>query len=239
MIQPAQPTPPLDTTDLGLAQRVARGDVGAFEPIMRRHNRMLFRVARAIVHDDAEAEDCLQSAYLLAFRAMGNFAGDSKLSTWLARIVVNEAIGRARRIARRGIVVPIENPADEDSPHITLAAETPGPEEQTMASEMRSLIEQRIDALPDVFRAVFVLRAVEELSVDETAQLLGIPESTVRTRFFRARALLRESLARQVDRSINDAFSFDGARCDRIVAAVMSIVTPGAATAAMDRGPIT
>ena len=214
-----------DETDLGLARRVAAGETAAFEPIMRRHNRMLFRAARAILHDDAEAEDCLQSAYLLAFRAMGKFVGDSKLSTWLARIVINEAIGRSRQIARRGVVVPMENPADDEAPHLELVSGSAGPEDESMRNEMRRLIEQRIDALPDPFRAVFVLRAVEEMSVEETAQVLGIPEATVRTRFFRARGLMREALARQVDLSMNDAFAFDGARCDRIVAAVMQRLT--------------
>lgn len=214
-----------DETDLGLARRVAAGETAAFEPIMRRHNRMLFRAARAILHDDTEAEDCLQSAYLLAFRSMGMFAGDSKLSTWLARIVINEAIGRSRRIARRGVVAPIENPADDDAHGLELVSGAAGPEEESMRNEMRRLIEQRIDALPDPFRAVFVLRGVQEMSVEETAQVLGIPEATVRTRFFRARGLMREALARQVDLSVNDAFAFDGARCDRIVAAVMQRLT--------------
>jgi RNA polymerase sigma-70 factor, ECF subfamily len=218
----------LEETDLGLAQRVAAGEVGAFERVMRKHNRMLFRAARAILHDDTEAEDCLQSAYLLAYRAMGSFAGQSKLSTWLARIVINEAIGRSRRIARQGVVVAIDsNAADPDSPVLALVSDSAGPEEETMRSEMRRLIEKRIDALPEAFRVVFVMRAVEEMTVEETATLLAIPEATVRSRFFRARGLLREALARDIDLSVNDAFAFDGARCDRIVAAVLNRITQG------------
>src|SRR5690606_27516492 len=112
-------------------------------------------------------EDCVQSAYLSAYRALGAFAGDSRLSTWLARIVINEAIARSRRIARRGVVVPIGNPSDEGSPLHALASEAAGPEEDAMRSEMRRLVERRIDALPESFRAVFVLRALEELSVEE------------------------------------------------------------------------
>lgn len=216
----AIPAPP-DETDLGLAQRVAAGEAGAFERIMRKNNRMLFRAARAILHDDTEAEDCLQQAYLLAYRAMGKFSGQSRLSTWLARIVINEAIARSRAIARRGAMVPIDGADGPDTPHLQLASGTAGPEEETMRAEMRKLIEQRIDALPEPFRVVFVLRGVEEMSVEETATVLGIPEATVRSRFFRARGLLRESLAREVDLSVNDAFAFDGARCDRMVAAVM------------------
>lgn len=210
-----------DDTDLGLARRAAAGEAGAFERIMRRNNRLLFRTARAILHDDAEAEDCVQAAYLLAYRALSAFAGDAKLSTWLARIVVNEAIGRARRIARRGRVVAIDHPAGEASPVHALVSPEAGPEEQAMRSELRRLIERRIDALPDAFRAVFVLRGVEELTVEETAALLDIPEATVRSRFFRARGLLREALAREMDATLEDAFAFDGARCDRLVAAVL------------------
>ncbi len=214
-------TAPPDETDLGLAQRAAAGEAGAFERIMRKNNRMLFRAARAILHDDTEAEDCLQTAYLLAYRAMGKFNGQSRLSTWLARIVINEAIGRSRAIARRGSMVPIDGADGSETPHLQLASDTAGPEEEAMRAEMRRLIEQRIDALPEPFRVVFVLRGVEEMSVEETAAVLGIPEATVRSRFFRARGLLRESLAREVDLSVNDAFAFDGARCDRLVAAVM------------------
>jgi len=219
--QPLAIAAPQDETDLGLAQRAAAGDAAAFERIMRKNNRMLFRTARAILHDDTEAEDCLQTAYLLAYRAMGKFSGQSKLSTWLARIVINEAIGRSRAIARRGATIPIDGAGGPDTPYLQLASDTAGPEEETMRAEMRRLIEQRIDALPEPFRVVFVLRGVEEMSVEETAAVLGIPEATVRSRFFRARGLLREALAREVDLSVNDAFAFDGARCDRLVAGVM------------------
>ena len=220
MIQPHPAANPGDG-DLDLARAAAAGSHPAFERIMRKNNRTLFRVARAILHDDAEAEDCVQAAYLLAYRALGNFQGDSRLSTWLSRIVINEAIGRSRRIARRGVVVPFGHPREAGVPALELASETPGPEEEAMRSEMRALIERHIDALPDAFRAVFMLRGVEEMSVEETAALLGIPEATVRTRFFRARGLLRDALAHEVDVSTSNAFGFDGARCDRLVAGVM------------------
>jgi RNA polymerase sigma-70 factor (ECF subfamily) len=213
--------------DLELARRVSTGDYKAFEYVMRRHNRMLYRAARGILGDDAEAEDCLQSAYLLAYRSMGLFAGQAKLSTWLARIVVNEALGRKRRAARSGVVIPFDNAVDAGSAASppaadAIAAHTPGPEAEASGHELRSLIERRIDGLPEVFRSVFVLRAVEELSVEETAQMLQIPEATVRTRYFRARGLLRESLAREMDIAFDGAFQFEGAQCDRIVAAVLA-----------------
>jgi len=210
-----------DESDLGLARRAASGDPAAFERIMRKNNRTLFRVARAILRDDAEAEDCVQAAYLLAYRALKDFHGDAKLSTWLSRIVINEALGRARKTARQGVVLPFGDPGAHDSPVRDIASEALGPEDEAMRTELRALIERHIDALPDAFRTVFMLRGVEELSVEETAGLLDIPEATVRTRFFRARGALREALARELDVSLEEAFGFDGARCDRLVRGVM------------------
>jgi RNA polymerase sigma-70 factor (ECF subfamily) len=215
-------TSPPDESDAALAQRIAGGDLEPFERIMRRHNRMLYRAARSILRDDAEAQDCLQSAYLAAYQSIGTFAGRAKLSTWLARIVINEALGRKRRAARRGVVVPLDGGAHaETCAPVALTSDTPGPETEAMRHELGSLIERRVDALPEAFRTVFVLRALEELSVEEAAALLDIPEATVRTRYFRARSLLRESLAREVDTALDGAFAFAGARCDRIVAAVL------------------
>lgn len=195
-----------------------------FEALMRLHNRMLFRTARAILHDDAEAEDALQEAYIKAYAAMGSFRGEAKVSTWLARIVANEALQRLRKQNRRGAIVPLRS-ADaveeiNEIPEEHSMSKTP--ESAAARAEFRKLLEKRIDALPDAYRPVFVLRAVEELSVDEVAEVLRVPAATVRTRFFRARSLLRESLASEIDLACEDAFGFAGERCDRIVAAVMA-----------------
>jgi len=201
-------------------------DPRALEAIMRRHNRTLFRTARAILRDDAEAEDAVQEAYLRAFAAIGDFRGDSRLGTWLVRIAANEALMRRRAAARKAGVVPIgaeRAAAIEEEP----MAEDSGPEQDAQRAELRRLLERRIDALPDDYRAVFVLRALEELSVEETAAALGIPEATVRTRHFRARALLRESLAQEIDRNLDAAFSFAGNRCDRLVANVLRRLAAG------------
>ncbi|HEX6017539.1 MAG TPA: RNA polymerase sigma factor [Burkholderiaceae bacterium] len=225
-ITPLASTAPISAavTDNELAARAAAGDDAAFEHIMRRHNRLLFRTARSILHGDAEAEDALQEAYLRAWRALDTFRADAKLSTWLARIVINEALGRLRR--RGAQVIPLESTMepDETPAHERTQDDDPGrqPELMAMRSEMRRLIETRIDRLPEAFRSVFMLRAVEELSVDEVAMVLDIPEATVRTRFFRARGLLREGLSRDVDIALGDAFSFAGGRCDRIVASVLA-----------------
>jgi RNA polymerase sigma-70 factor (ECF subfamily) len=204
------------------SQNAAKTDPAQFEALMRRHNQVLFRTARAILRDDAEAEDAVQEAYVQAYRSLGDFRGEAQLSTWLARIVVNEALMRLRKQKRRAEIVPMQPSATlealQEIPAIDMGQ---GPETSAARSEMRRLLEAQIDALPDIYRTVFVLRAVEELSVDETAAILGIPASTVRTRFFRARSLLRESLAQKIDVACEDAFSFAGERCDRIVAGVL------------------
>lgn len=218
----AQATGALD--DAALARAVAAGDQGAFEQLMRRYNRVLFRTARAILRDDGDAEDALQDAYLQAYRSIATFRGDARLSTWLVRIVANEAFARRRKHARHAAILPLHVDDDALSPSTT-ETEAPAmdrPEHETLRAEMRHLLETRIDALPDTYRVVFVLRAVEELSVEETAASLGIPEATVRTRFFRARSLLREALAQEVDHAFGDAFGFAGERCDRIVANVLT-----------------
>ncbi|MEO8157140.1 MAG: RNA polymerase sigma factor [Betaproteobacteria bacterium] len=210
-------------SDGEFARRIAAGDERVFEGLMRKHNRMLYRVARAILRNDADAEDALQLAYLHAYQSIGSYRGDSMLSTWLTRIVVNEALMNTRRRKRESMVIPLESTTGESDMAMIEQVESPAelPDGAAMRGETRALIERRIDDLPEIFRTVFVLRALEELSVEETAASLDIPEATVRTRFFRARSLLRESLARDIDMATADAFAFDGARCDRIVSAVL------------------
>jgi RNA polymerase sigma-70 factor, ECF subfamily len=216
------------TPDAQLAALAAAGDARAFEAIMRRHNRLMFRTARSILKSDAETEDAVQDAYLSAWRALGTFREDAKLSTWLVRIVLNEALKRVRR--RNSNVVMFDTGAAIGEEQLEASMEADHGEQPELAAsraEMRRLMEARIDELPELFRTVFMLRAVEEMSVEEVSAALEIPATTVRTRFFRARAQLRESLSRDMDFAIEDAFSFDGARCDRIVAGVLAIITRG------------
>jgi len=217
-----------ELADGELARCVAGGDELAFEVLMRKHNRRLYRVARAVLRDDAEAEDALQLAYLRVFQSIGSYRGESRLSTWMTRIVVNESLMRMRKRRREGIVIPLESMTGGSDmatiEDIESSAELP--DAAAMRGQTRLLIERHIDALPEAFRTVFVLRALEELSVEETAASLDIPEATVRTRFFRARGLLREALAREVDVATGDAFAFDGARCDRIVSTVLGRIHP-------------
>lgn len=187
---------------------------------MRRYNRMMFRTARAILRNDAEAEDALQDAYIHAHRALASFRGDARFSTWLARIVANEALMRLRKQTRRASIVPMHSSSEEMEQVADVDSDKP--EASAERAQVRRLLEAQIDALPEAYRTVFMLRAVEELSAEETAAVLDIPAATVRTRFFRARSLLREALAQQIDLACEDAFSFDGARCDRIVARVLA-----------------
>ena len=210
--------------DMGLVHRVMRHDHGAFEIIMRRHNAKLFRVARAILKNDADAEDALQEAYLAAFRAMDRFQGAATLSTWLTRIVINEALGRLRKRKRDDVVVGFVAEGrhlPEPLEHAVNSSSSESPEQITFQTQLRQLLEQKIDALPLTFRTVFIMREVEDMTVEETAECLSIPATTVRTRLHRARAKLRESFALEMDSATAEAFQFDGARCDRIVASVL------------------
>jgi RNA polymerase sigma-70 factor (ECF subfamily) len=217
-------TEALAADDAMLLERIAQREHGAFESLMRLHNGRLFRVARAIVKNDAEAEDVLQEAYLDAYRHLAEFRGNSRLGTWLVRIVVNRALMHRRKHRRDRTVISISNrsrgsgsEAGMDLPDQV----SESPNAATLRAELRRILERRIDELPVAFRTVFVLREVEDLSVEETAGCLGIPPATVRTRLFRARTLLRESLARDIDMATGDVFAFAGDRCDRIVAAVL------------------
>jgi RNA polymerase sigma-70 factor (ECF subfamily) len=222
----AQPTASRPAVNDGeLIQRIIRDDQGAFEALMRRHNTRLFRVARAILKDDAEAEDAVQDAYLDAYRHLPQFRGTAQLGTWLVRIVANHALMRLRRQKRDRVVVPFESQHPESSSlrEKEVADESVElPPTTTLRSEVRRILERRIDELPIAFRTVFVMREVEEMSVEETAECLGIPAATVRTRLFRARALLRQALARDIDLAAGDVFGFAGARCDRIVESVLA-----------------
>jgi RNA polymerase sigma-70 factor (ECF subfamily) len=227
MPQPVSTRLPASTPDTDLVARTAAGDHGAFETLMRRHNGRLFRAARAILKNDAEAEDAVQDAYLDAYRHMQGFRGDSQVGTWLVRIAVNQALMRLRKQKRESVVVSFDRPEPEDSDtsmEQLRDEKSESPMAATLRAEIRRLLERRIDELPMTFRAVFVLREVEEMSVEETASALGIPAATVRTRLFRARALLRQALDREMDLVTGDVFGFAGARCDRIVAAVLTRV---------------
>lgn len=196
---------------------------------MRKYNGKLFRIARAILKDDSDAEDVLQEAYLDAYRHIGEFRGGAELATWLTRIVINQALMRVRKERRRSSILPFRSTLshETDRPEAEVPDhQSESPSASAIRAETRRMLERRIDELPIAFRTVFVMREVEEMSVEETARCLSISAATVRTRLFRARALLRESLARDIDTATGDVFAFAGARCDRIVSTVLARLNP-------------
>jgi RNA polymerase sigma-70 factor, ECF subfamily len=213
-------------SDEELVDRIRRGETALYEVVMRRYNQRLYRVARAILRDDAEAEDVMQQAYVAAYAHLDQFAGRARFSTWLTRIAVHEALLRARRRRRQ----PLAFASDDDGEDAVgkVEARDPSPEEQAHAANLRALLESAIDALPRRYRSVFVLREIEGLSTAETALGLGIREDAVKTRLSRARALLREELLERAGIASAGAFGFGFARCDRVVARVLRAIAPRA-----------
>jgi RNA polymerase sigma-70 factor (ECF subfamily) len=217
-------------SDGEVVARVLAGDTDLFEVLMRRHNQRLFRAARAIVRDDAEAEDVMQEAYTRAFSQLAQFEGRSQWSTWVTRIAVNEALGRVRRGGRfvhTDLDVEQEAKVDrsDDAWRAANGSSAPfpvGPEDQAAARELGGFLERAMDSLPDIYRSVFVLREVEEMSTAEAATALDISEELVKVRLHRARAALRQRLDERVGSALRGVYDFHLTRCDRVVAAVMA-----------------
>lgn len=207
-----------------LVSRARQGDAAAFREIIRRNNRHLFRAARSVLRDDAEAEDAVQDAYLHAFQALAGFRGDASLSTWLTRIARNEALGRLRRRRSTTELDAIEAAQQGQGASILMFPTALGGDPESIAArrEIRRLLESAIDDLPDVFRPVLVARDVDGMSVEETAEILGIRPETVRTRLHRARRMLRAALDQRLGDTMRHAFPFDGARCERMTAVVLA-----------------
>jgi RNA polymerase sigma-70 factor (ECF subfamily) len=204
-------------TDEEVVRRVVAGDTAFFEILMRRHNQRIYRTVRAVLGNDDDVEDVMQQAYLNAYQALPRFEGNAQFSTWLTRIAVNEALARRRK---RTFV------KGDDEMTLTLADErTPDPEQQAGAAELREVMEREVAALPDAFRAIFVLREVEGLSTAEAAASLGISEDLAKTRLHRARTQLRENLYRRAGITLASIFTFGNERCDRVVASVMARVS--------------
>jgi len=211
--------------DAATVERIIAGDQNALIDLMRRYNQRLYRVARSILRNDADAEEAVQEAFYCAYRAMAQFRGDASLSTWLVQIVVNESRRRLRKINRLSTWLEFNSEAlrENNAPDVAMGKHAgTRPDNRLSSMQTLNILESHIDRLPDVYRAVFVLRAVEEFNVEETAQFLGISPSTVRTRYFRSRALLRKALRQHMGEELDAVFSFAGHRCDRVVAAVIS-----------------
>ena len=213
---------PAGTGDAELVQRARARDEAAVRSIMQSNNRRLYRIARGILRNDTEAEDVVQEAYVSAFTHLDGFRGDSSLATWLARITMNEALGRLRR---ERLAVDLDTfEAQRTEAQIiqfpqTVTSDDP---ERTMAQrEILQLVERATDNLPEIFRIVFITRVIEGMSVEETADLLGLRPETVKTRLHRARRLVREQLDKKIGPVLMEAFPFAGRRCERMINAVM------------------
>ena len=211
--------------DLELVARSSSGDASAFEAIMRRYNRLLFRTARSVVADDAEAQDVVQETYLHAFSHLQAYRGEAALGTWLTRMAINAAIDSQRK---KGRLVRLDDTQDlgaEPSPEHMMSFSVPArqsPDHVAERSQLRDLLQLAINRLPPIYRSVFMLRAVEEMSVDETAHCLGVSDAVVRTRYLRARSMLRDTLGAQVESHMQEVYAFAGPRCDAVVAHVLA-----------------
>jgi len=206
-------------SDDDVVSRVRAGETGLYEMLMRRYNQRLFRVIRSVVTNDDEAEDVLQEAWVRAYEHLDQFAGRASFSTWVTRIAFHEALARTRKNRRW---TPLENPEGEimaEAERRQTTAETP--EMQAERSQLGRMLQAAVDALPETYRSVFVLREVEQLSTTETAECLELSEEAVKTRLHRSRALLRRDLESRLGPAISEAYAFLGARCDRIVMRVL------------------
>ena len=212
-----------ELSETELIDATRRGDGSAFRVIMQRHNRRLYRVARSVVGDDSEAEDVVQEAYVRAFTGLAAFRGDASLATWLTRIALNEALGRRRRRRPTVDVQVVDSLQDRTGARILMFPTMDSdPEQAAGRRDVRRLLEAAIEGLPASFRAVFMMRLVEGMSVEETAGLLGLRAETVKTRLHRARRLLRKALDDQLSSALAGTFPFDGARCGRLTDAVLA-----------------
>jgi RNA polymerase sigma-70 factor (ECF subfamily) len=212
---------PLNTGDADLVRRALARDEAAVRAIMQTNNRKLYRLARGILRNDAEAEDVVQEAYVRAFTHLESFRGDSSLSTWLSRIAMNEALGRLRR-ARPAVSLDALPPGRLEAEIIQFPlAASEDPEKSMAQREIQAVVEHAVDELPEAFRLVFITRVIEGMNVEETAEILDLKPETVKSRLHRARAMLRDIVERKIGPVVMDAFPFAGRRCERLTDAVL------------------
>ena len=208
--------------DAELVRRVLARDADAFRTIMQRHNRRLYRIARSVLRNGAEAEDAVQEAYVSAFTHLASYRGESSLAAWLSRIAMNEALARLRRRRSSAEVAMLDEARSKaEIIQFPRSAQNDDPERTMAQRQILQLVEQATDDLPEAYRLVFVTRVIEGMSVEETAELLGIKPQTVKTRLHRARQLVRDRLNKQIGPVLMDAFPFAGKRCERMTEAVM------------------
>jgi len=209
----------LEQADHALVVRARGGDLAAFELLMRRHNQRVYRVVRSVLRDQAEIEDVIQQAYLQAFSHLEQFTGSAAWSTWVARIALNEGLARLRQ---RGRFVSMARVSEDDMANIPSASPADDPERAAAGHEMGRMVEQAVDGLPEIYRAVLILREVEGMSTTETAAVLSVEPEVVKTRLHRARAALRGAVERRVGEQMKTAYTFGNERCDHMVAVVLA-----------------
>ena len=225
MVQPAVRKANLAALDdAELVRRALDRDADAFATIMQRHNQRLYRIARSVLRNSVDAEDAVQEAYVAAFTHLATYRRESPLVAWLSRIVMNEALGRLRRKPAATDFAPLEAVPEAEIIQFPSSATNEDPERTMAQRQILQLVENATDALPEVYRVVFVTRVIEGMSVEETADLLRIKSETVKTRLHRARQLLREQLNKQIGPIMMDAFPFAGRRCERLTAGVLKRV---------------
>ncbi len=216
MTDPELAPAPAAMSDEELARAVLSGRVELFELIMRRNNQRVYRAVRSLLRDEAEVEDAMQQAYVSAFAHLAQFGGGSKLSTWLVRIAINEALGRLRK-QKRFVVLEGGEGAEEE-----LESHEPTPEVEVQNREIGAALSKAVDELPEIYRSVFMLREIEGMSSDDAAEALSVTVDVVKTRLHRAKALLQKRLQHLVASHARGTFEFPATRCDRVVAAVMA-----------------
>jgi RNA polymerase sigma-70 factor, ECF subfamily len=222
----AEAVPSAMMPDAEIVRRVCAGEHALFEILMRRHNRRVYRAARAIVKDEAEVEDVMQQAYINAFTHLDRFESRSQFSTWLTRIALNEAFGRRRKMQRTESMTATQRIQDEQHGELMemIASPQADPERQAYAQELSRVLEAAVDALPETYRTVFMLRDIEGLSTSETGEGLGLGEEAVKTRLHRARAMIRRTVTAQIGTVAAGSFQFHAPRCDRVVAHVLATI---------------
>jgi RNA polymerase sigma-70 factor (ECF subfamily) len=224
-------------SDEEVVRRVRAGQIDLFEVLMRRYNQRVYRIARAVLRSDTEAEDVTQETWVRAYAHLGQFAGRAAFPTWLGRIALHESWARARRGRRQESLEPASDAEGREMKRESPAAD---PEKAAFQREVRSLVESAVEGLPEIYRTVFMLRHVEELSTAEAAELLDLSEETVKTRLHRARTALRRELLAEAGAGIKQAFPFLGTRCDRMVGSVLARIasqSPPAGAGTADRSP--
>lgn len=212
--------------DAEVVRRVRDGEPALFEILMRRHNQRLYRAARSVVKDESEVEDVMQQAYINAYTHLHQFEERSLFSTWMTRITLNEAFARRRKLQQSASLADVLPDFDSErgAAMDTMTSPEPDPERRAYTEELHRVLEEAVDALPDAYRTVFMLREIEGLSTTETGDGLDLSEEAVKTRLHRARAMIRHSVTERIGAVAGGAFEFRAPRCDRVVAAVLAAI---------------